>query len=218
MKKMMLTAVAVLLVAAGCAKSVPQQQSQTSEPTPTAMVQTSQGTFKSLMAMGSPQKCEINYSQGNNISQGTVFVIPGGKMRGDFTAQVQGKMMLTHMIADGQNVYTWIDGMSMGFKMQQTQNQPTPTAMGGAGANQNNVNMDQKVTYNCQSWAVDNSVFTPPSNITFQDESQMMHMTVPTKSGAMTPSTSQPDKAAMCAMCNNAGAGKAQCLAAMGCK
>lgn len=202
MKKILIVSAAVLLLAAGCGKK-PAQPSQTA-----AQKSSGQQTFRELAA-GKPQKCEVKFSQDNAQSQGTVYV-GGGKMRNDSTATVEGKTVVSHMILDGNTIYTWMDGQTTGLKMQAT---PTEAEKSQAGQ-QKPVNLEQKVDYTCEGWSVDTSLFTPPANITFSDFSSLIPK-VPTPSA----SAGASQNAAACAACDQAPeASRAQCKTALGCK
>ena len=203
MKKVLIVSAAVLLLAAGCGKKPVEQPSQTA-----SQKSSGQQTFKEL-ASGKPQRCEVKFNQDNAQSQGTVYV-GNGKMRTDSTATVAGKSIVSHMILDGNTIYTWVDGQTTGFKMQVT---PTEAEKSQA-SQQKPVNLEQKVDYSCEGWSVDNSLFTPPSNVTFSDFSSLMP-----KVPAPSANVGASQNAAACAACDQAPeASRAQCKAALGCK
>lgn len=211
-KRLLLFAAGIILLAAACGKSANQVGSNDKNSAPVSNSETAgakgQGSFKDLIAMGRPLKCESNFTSEGNTSTGTMYVA-GGKMRGDFSSQIAGKETQMHMLVKDQTSYTWIEGAgaTMGFKMAITQNNPAQS-----GKTAKSVNVDQQVSYNCQSWAEDDNQFVVPSGITFQDQSQMMQNLAP-----KSPAGSGQNSAA-CAACDQAGSGKAQCLAALGCK
>ena len=212
MQKKYLLTVAIALLAAACSK-VPATQSTApaAQNTPAQTVQ-GQGSFKDLLAMGKTLKCESGFTSQGNTSTGTMYVA-GGKMRGDFSSQVEGKTMQMHMVVKDQTSYSWVEGLgqTMGFKSSITQSAP---AQGSAPSK--SVNIDQQVSYNCQPWSEDDSMFNLPSGVTFSDASQMA---APAHPITITPPTGGGSQnSAACAACNNAGSQKAQCLAALGCK
>jgi hypothetical protein len=214
MKKNLFIAASILLLAASCGKTAsPQPTAQPDNAKNEASANTKgQGSFKDLIAMGKPLKCESSFTSEGNTSTGTMYVA-GGKMRGDFNSQAQGKTMQTHMIVKDQTAYTWVEGLgaSMAFKSSITQNNPTQN-----GTAPKSANVDQQVSYNCQSWGEDDSQFALPSGITFQDQSQMMQNLAPK---IPAPDAQPGSNPAACAACNSAPASsKAQCLAALGCK
>ncbi|MBP9855862.1 MAG: hypothetical protein KBC48_00935 [Candidatus Pacebacteria bacterium] len=117
-----------------------------------------------LIASKKAQKCTVKHEVAGIESNGTVYVA-GGKLRGDFVS-TGGASANTHVIVDGDNVYTWIDGMGMGVKVA------TDSAAGASA--QQAVSMNQKLNYDCTNWSVDASVFTRPSGITFSEPGAMI--------------------------------------------
>src|SRR5579872_3603903 len=73
-------------------------------------------SLKDLMASGVAQTCTVNYTNGSTQSQAQIYV-SGGKMRSSAAATVSGAQVTMNMINDGQNIYTWMDGQSTGYKM-----------------------------------------------------------------------------------------------------
>lgn len=159
-----------------------------------ANTENDQKSLKDLIGLGSSQECSFKDAAGN---AGTVYV-GSNKMRGNFTtAGAQGSIS-SHIIVDGQTTYMWLDGQNTGYKLAFDMN--APAAAEAEKQTGQNVDLDQKVDYNCKAWTVNSSVFALPSGITFTDFGSMM---VPS------------DK---CAACDNVPASaQAQCKAALGC-
>ena len=182
------------------------QQSNSSAPT----------SLASLVASGVAQKCTFTDSTDAANTSGTVYV-SGGKMRGDFTAVVNGATTQAHMIGDGTNMYTWVDGMTTGFKAAVN---AQASVSGGGQTSQQGLDAKKNLDYKCSPGGVDASMFTLPSGVTFNDLSAMMQgASVTTGTGAGTGTgASAGSSAANCAMCDQAGSGRDQCRAALGCK
>ena len=178
-------------------------------------------SLKDLMTAGKTQKCIFSASSDSGSNQGSVY-FDNGKMRGDFTATVNGKAVGSHMINDGTYMYTWSDEQKAGAKIsidsmaKMQANMPAPTghAMVKAGVDQN-----AKYSYNCSSWSADTAQFSAPADINFIDASAMMgQMNVKIQAnGQMSANGSAGVNSAQCSACDQAGAGKAQCLAALHC-
>lgn len=164
----------------------------------------SSGTLASLMSMGSV-KCDVTNTQAGAQSSGTVYV-GGGKMRGDFTSQTSAGAVTSHMISDGTNVYVWSSAMPQGIKM-------TVAATAKPGNAQATM-YNQNVSYTCSPWSVDASQFILPAGVTFSDMTSMMQGSTGANAGA----SAGTSAGANCAMCDQAGAGRDQCRAALGCK
>jgi len=169
---------------------------------------TNQPTSLKELMMGGPQKCTVAYGDASNQSQGTVLVA-GGKMRGDFTATVQGKAQGSHMLNDGSNVYVWMDGQATGYKMSATATQSTQAQQ---QTNQQSIDQNAKYNYNCSSWSPSSSDFGLPAGVSFTDVNAMMGQTQASSSASTNMKTQQ------CAACNSlSGSQKAQCLSALAC-
>lgn len=132
-----------------------QTQTETPITTPTP----SKKSLKDLLDMGQSQQCTFTTAVGNS---GVVY-ISGGKSRGDFTSVANEQTIKSHMISDGQYTYVWMDGQAQGFKSAvNTSTTPQPsTAASGS------IDVNQSYNYDCTSWTVDTSLFTPPAAVEF---------------------------------------------------
>jgi hypothetical protein len=193
-------------------------------------------SLKDLLEKTAPTRCTVTSSNDRVRSDGVVY-IAGGKMRSDFTSTVTsgpgtGQVMVAHMIIDADMSYMWGDNpeMKMGIKMARKEMMDVAPEKGmNAPANQAALDMNEKSDYSCEGWTLDASRFVPPSDIQFADMSDMKGMmpasptSVPSGASARTPQGSatgitDEQKAAMCGACDQAGAGRDQCRAALGCK
>lgn len=204
MKKILIVA-AVMLLAAGCGKKV-SNENKPQTPEQTQKV-SGQESFK-VLALGKPQKCAVSFNQDSNTETTGSTYVGNGKMRGDYTSVVAGKTIVSHMIMVDQNIYSWMDGQTTGFKMKAGQENTSSTTQGQTGKA---LDIEQKVNYSCENWSEDLSQFTPPASITFSDFSDMIPKSIkPTGAAGQT---------AACSACDQAPAeAKAQCKAALGCK
>ncbi|MBI2030107.1 hypothetical protein HYT05_00630 [Candidatus Kaiserbacteria bacterium] len=166
-------------------------------------------SLKELIAGGVSQKCTFSDASADMPTEGTVYV-GGGKVRGDFSATSQGKVMGMHMIADGATMHTWIDGMTSGFSMSMDATQ--------SGTNtQQSFDSDKKIDYRCEQWATDDSRFVLPSNVTFQDMAAMMQGAMQGAGAGTVPQMQAT--AAQCQACDQLpGAQKSACRAALKCQ
>jgi hypothetical protein len=155
------------------------------------------GSIKALMERGSDVKCTYETTEEGQASSGTVYA-SDGKVRGDFSITTDGVAGTGHMIADSSTGYFWMEGQTSGMKMMM--NEPDQTA------NTSNQGIDPNKEYNfaCESWTPDESMFVPPSNVTFQE------FTIP----SVPANNDAPlDAAAVCASLPEPA--KTQCLANM---
>jgi hypothetical protein len=183
-KSLIIAAVIVLIVLIGggaylmmSSKTNPQTKAQTpTTNTQTAKPQTTnslKGTIIGLLSGGKNVNCSITYP--DNKGTGTVYV-SDKKFAGDFTMKgADGKETNAHMISDGTYMYVWSSGISTGIKMNLA---AAKNAAQNAQTNQS-VNINQEVGLNCNPWAPDSSKFTVPSDIRFQDMSQLLQQAQP---------------------------------------
>jgi hypothetical protein len=198
-----LIVVIVAVAASRKSQTTPAPQNQTSTPATTES-KASSGSLKSLLSGGKNQTCQVSYTASDQKVAGTVYVAGGNKMRGDFTlTDSQNKETVSHMIVDSQVGYFWSSASTQGMKMKIEEVSPSPaasTATQGADLNRD-------VEYKCSDWAVDNSKFSPPSDIQFTDLTQ----TVTNLQNQAT--TVKPDLKSICNQITDPQA-KAACLSA----
>jgi len=171
--------VVVLLLAAGgmfLMKSSKTPTVKKTVNTQTAKPQTTnslKGTIIGLLSGGKNITCQITYP--DNKGTGTVYV-SDKKFAGDFIMKgVDGKETNAHMISDGTYMYVWSSGISTGIKMNLA---AAKNAAQNAQTDQS-VNINQEVGLNCSPWAPDSSKFTVPSDMKFQDMSQLLQQAQP---------------------------------------
>lgn len=153
--------------------------------------QASKNSIRNLLTSGVSQMC--SYSSDN--VEGKVYVTKE-RVRGDFSLNAEEKRV-SHVIIDGNTMYSWMDGENKGFKMTFDREDFNKEATGSA---EGNVDLDAQFDYKCATWTVDNTMFDLPKGVTFAS------FTAP----------SVP--AANCSVCNNlSGESKSQCLRALKC-
>lgn len=169
------------------------------------------GSLKTLLSSGSPQRCTVTNVAGNANSNGTVLVA-GGKMRGDFTSEVNGQTTASHMIIMDNTSYIWTDAVSQGFKISLDE-----TTKGSTETQRDNQSVDitQNVNYSCEPWSPDDNSFALPSGIQFKSMAEMMPA-VPANNVPFSGSNNL--KAVQCKQCDTLPSEqKTQCRAALGC-
>lgn len=116
------------------------------------------GTLASLLLLKENLSCSISTQSGASRS-GTLY-LSGGQLRANLTNGVS-------MINDGQSYYAWVDGASTGLKLP-----ASVTASGSALASHGAIDPNAgQVAYSCYPWTADETVFAPPSSITFTNTS-----------------------------------------------
>lgn len=115
-------------------------------------------SLKDLLDSGTAQKCAIKVGTTGAGVEGTVYVA-AGQVRGDFSADSAVGKTGTHLMIKNGSTYSWVDGFKTGLKSPVTAS--STTAAGGG------VDVNAKFDYHCALWAVDKTVFTLPTDITF---------------------------------------------------
>lgn len=123
----------------------------------------SKRSLKDIVGLGGGQKCTYAMDNGS----GTLYA-GNGKARMDLAIQTSGQTIMSHMIVDGTTSYSWQDGQTTGIKITTNPSAPTNTPE-TSQQNNNTVDPNTEFDYDCSSWSIDNSLLTPPSNVTFQD-------------------------------------------------
>jgi hypothetical protein len=130
------------------------------------------GSMNDLLARNTSLECQITTIDNSLASEGTFFVADQ-KIRGDFITQspdVQ-ETTVSSMVVVGDTMYVWteIGGESYGVKSLR------PVATEAAIETQEPVGLDERFKYFCQNWEpVDQSIFIPPTDVLFQDMSQVL--------------------------------------------
>lgn len=121
-----------------------------------------EGSFADLSTRGGEWKCMVDTSTAEAVSSGSVYVSQKN-VRGDFTSDVASYGQVeSHIITDGESVYTWTSVMPQGFKMKMVATGNDSGKPSGQGGDAN-----QKYSYDCEPFTVDASLFVVPSDIQF---------------------------------------------------
>jgi hypothetical protein len=112
------------------------------------------------------------------------------------------------MVSDGTFMYIWSAAMPTGIKI----NLASAKNMAQNSAISQSFNVNQKVDMKCSPWLPDNSKFTVPTNIKFQDMSELLKQFQPAVTTA--PSTGVGAGTSPCDQIP-AGPARTACLNAM---
>ena len=168
-----------------------------------------EGKVMDLLKRGGSLACQISSDDNGNVTDGTMY-ISDGNLRGDFSfTQADGVSYEGSMINDGEFSYVWGDNLPFGEDGPsgvKTKVSVQDQASGEKNDDDNQIiDMDDSFTFNCQPWSVDNSKFTPPSDVEFVDLSADIQNLIDTTQD-------------LCGQCEAVPAeGRAACLQALGC-
>lgn len=202
-KKLIIAGVVLLLILGGAGIAF-MNQKKGADKNSVSNTETS-SEVKSLKDLLGLNNQECSFTDSENSSSGKIYA-GNGKFSGEFNSQIEGKASVSHVVADGTNIYFWIDGQTQGFMATQ----PSIENLSG-GAVAQALDMNTKVDYSCKPWVFSTSQFNVPQNIKFTDYSKLIPSPTSVPSGA---TESQPN----CSVCNSlSGESKTQCLAALKC-
>lgn len=169
--------------------------------------------LSSILKSGKTQQCNFSYDGINGATTTGIAYLSGDKMRTDVSTMTNGKSSTVYVIRNGDNNFIWGTDFpnNTGMKMTLSIDEYTK--------NENSkkyFDPSMKTDYKCESWTVDSSVFTPPSNVKFQDLSQMMQGII--KAISKTPSGGTTGASSECSICNSlTGDAKTACMKQFSC-
>jgi hypothetical protein len=105
-----------------------------------------------LVSLKQPLVCTVKSTAGYARS-GTMYVADG-KIRANFTG--------SSMINDGTHLFAWMTGAIKGIELL-----TSSSASGSAIATNGGIDPATDISFACNPWTVDASVFSPPSSVSF---------------------------------------------------
>ncbi|HEY4503018.1 MAG TPA: hypothetical protein VJC14_01090 [Candidatus Paceibacterota bacterium] len=123
--------------------------------------------FSEFVKQGGAYKCEVKQSMSDMQNDGTVY-ISGSNMRGEYNTIAEGREMQTSFILRDGYSYTWSSLMpNVGFKVKV--NTDVSASGSGSASGTYSWNAEQIGDYNCEAWTADQTKFSIPTSITFQE-------------------------------------------------
>ena len=130
------------------------------------------GSIMDLLDRGERVTCEYMTEEDGVEYSGRIY-IDGATERYSMTGQYvsEGEMVEFGALLNADTMYWWgsSEGEVRGMQMARTDVLDTSVAGEDTIAQQGGVRIDQHVSYSCSQWTVDESVFTPPSHVSFTD-------------------------------------------------
>lgn len=132
---------------------------------------TQQGTIADLLTLGKPIVC--TYTQ-NDVAEkltgsGSVYLDGLDRFRVKSLQNKEGENFDSNIIYTETQMHMWVTGGGRSFATVLPVEKPITTLNEKNDATLNTSMVYESVVYTCNEWAVDESVFTPPSDITFTD-------------------------------------------------
>ncbi|MFZ2501034.1 MAG: hypothetical protein WAW90_03590 [Minisyncoccia bacterium] len=119
------------------------------------------GPFSYLFSLKQSLVCTIKTSPAKRT--GTMY-IADGMMRANLSGYVNGVLTNTVMISSGEYLYVWTRGSTRGLKL------PAAVSVSGSAiASNGGFDPVSNLTYSCNLWTKDASVFAPSSAVSFSN-------------------------------------------------
>ena len=146
--------------AATTTNTVPQQTtpkpssvaSPASQPTKTTAQTVGVGSLNHLLGLKQSLTCSFK-TVGGTVRSGTLYVAEG---------KAHANLTSSSMVHDGSYLYAWMTGASTGTKLQAASSVSGSVIVGKGGIDPNG-----DLSFACNPWAADSSLFTPPSSVSF---------------------------------------------------
>lgn len=129
------------------------------------------GNVFDLIKLGKTLKCTYSLDTEDVNMSGTTYV-SGKNMRADFeNTTPNSDKIQSHMISDGDWVYTWTSASPQGLKIDINKFQSENSAPNedNTEGEQNLKTFNNEMDFKCMPWNEDMSLFEVPSDITFTD-------------------------------------------------
>jgi hypothetical protein len=194
MKKFLPVLILCLLVLTACGQPINQDQVQEEE--------LISGSMADLLAANKNLKCQFDVQVADSALSSTTYVADN-KVRSDFSTTLEGQEPLTsHMINDGEVLYTWTDqapGQGVMININELPEIDDETAKEEFSSNGFN-NYQAKYDYKCVAWDVDENMFKSPEGFNFMDFGDLMNQ-INQPAPTYVPTYNYQQKKAACAEC-----------------
>ena len=121
------------------------------------------GPLANIKAFKESLSCAVE-TTGTYTKRSGIIYVTNGKVRGNFSGLINGVKTATSMIDDGTYLYAWSDGAKTGLKLI-----AGSSVSGSAIASRGGIDPAVTLSYACNSWTPDVTVFVPPAAVTFTD-------------------------------------------------
>ncbi len=123
------------------------------------------GSLGDLAKRGGDYECKIATSAEGVETAGKVYV-SGNQVRGEFTSQVEGSPMESHMLQSGDGyTYVWSSAFPQGFKTATPAQEATGDKPVAPSGDFFDANLDY--SWDCAPWTVDQALFKVPAEVKF---------------------------------------------------
>lgn len=164
---------AVVLVGGGVAFMMSQSAddnnaatNNTSTTNQEAEVTSELASLNELLTRNENTSCTFSHTDDAGMRTNGTAYFSNQRMRVSFTTTSEQETTSGNMLRDAEAMYVWEDGKQEGFKMSLSSFEDTQQS---SNNDTSSVDQDQDYNVECRSWSVDESLLTPPSDVTFTD-------------------------------------------------
>jgi len=125
------------------------------------------GSLKELVKRDKALHCTYEGTMNGDTTKQDIY-LAGDTYRIDVVTTLNGEEMRSHMINDGEWIYSWNSITEQGMKMSHDFIEEQ------GGSEDISVDMEDVSTYSCKSWSKDSSLFSVPSDIPFMNFDELM--------------------------------------------
>lgn len=183
MKKAVIIAIAAVVVVGGAGAAY--AFTQKSDDTANSQTQTNQttnsqeqvaeptsvkATLASFLTSNDTKECTYSANVNDSQTTGTVY-FSNQRMRMNYTSTSAEETQSGSMIVMSGTQYVWDTTSKQGFKFAFT----ADAAAAESSSQTQSVDVNQAYDFTCKNWTVNESYFTPPTDVTFQDLSQLQN-------------------------------------------
>lgn len=219
MKSKFILIIAVIIVIVGAAafaltrqSSSPSENTNQQESAKSDKGNDVTGTFSDLLKLGQNYTCTYETTdESGSKSSGTIYMKSSGdKLYGEFKLDQEGTEVKSNVIFDGEYSYVWTSDQTVGYKVKVN---PEEGSIFGAEESdvETGVNDQENFDFKCAPWLVDDSKFSPPTNIKFTDLTEFTEN--------LNKDLEEVEELKDCSVCNQISEEEArnQCLESLGC-
>lgn len=136
---------------------------------------TTSGSIDSLSNTGVAKKCTSTFGDinGAGAGEGVLFTDGNGNARMTTTTHAKGETHSINMLVKGDQVYSWTGGLGLMTTKKTSQSAPKTGSSDTRSTSPQGGSTAQNFEFKCDSWTVDPSVFTVPSNVDFKTPQTM---------------------------------------------
>jgi hypothetical protein len=176
-RKTLIGIITAVVIVGGTGAAIVVARSDTSAPASSSVTQNTsntvspeivKGSLASLLNTSDTKKC--SFDTGADGVSATVY-LANNRMRSDYSSTSGGTVKEGSMIVLSDKQYIWDSADKKGVMFAFSRDQVEQQA--GAASQQSSVDINKEYDFTCSNWTLDESKFTPPTDVAFTDYTQL---------------------------------------------